>query len=748
MAVAPLGFCDLSQTKGLFFYVFMAIWFNVQNICCQVLPMQPSTKNIPHQVFVDWLIQTSSPTALASNISEQCIHHTQYYLTALDRRQSWAVKMYESSGRLAEQLFHTNSHNVHHSSGLFDECLSIQPEDVPFQGQYCTVFFENESVREHENDHNYRSQDLLETGKTAVCKEGEPKEHKSNFVMPSVGFCLPSTCSARDLRSAVAQMVGKQLTNKMDFTMVAIANENYCYSQDKISTSRIHYDKLAMTVMIAFCLLIGLVLTATVHDNWSGTSSSCPDIAPQAFHIKLLHCFSAKRNCRMLFSTKDDVKDSLACLHGIRVITTCWIVLIHVAGEFSQRMSYTKQLDIKNASRWEFQIFTNGLFAVDTFFLMSGLLVAFTQTRQLDQHGGFFNIKRFYIRRFVRLTPVYASVQLFIATLWSYVGTGPDWNYVRQMSKSVRQNLWAHMLYINNYVAVIDQQSSLSNPLTGMIEAWYLACEMQMFWISPLFIYPLWRWRKGGLIWTMACFMFFLGFCMALFIAYDIPPTVFFNRPSDMQKLNEYCRKHYHLTIARIPPYVMGILLGWLLHKTKDRKIQINKFLVIAGWVMALLIGLLVIFGMMPYLDEAQIPVINPFVRISYGAFHRSSWAMVVAWLIFSCTHGYGGCINTLLSSKSLLPLSRLSYAVYLVHFAYVKAYVSHMRKPMYIAEYYFFTTYLGILMVSFMLASVISVIMEMPFMNLDKLLFPNSLEIKKTKKEDVNGLVTKNKYH
>lgn len=290
--------------------------------------------------------------------------------------------MYESSGRLAEQLFNTDSQNVHHSTGLFDECLSIQPEDEPFQGQYCTVFFENESVREHENDHDYHSQAILETGKTAVCKEGEPKEHKSNFLMPSVGFCLPSTCSASDLRSAVAQLVGQQLINKTNFTMVVITNENYCYSQNKINTNTIRDDKLAMTVMYvckftsftklslsprrlirvklsfrtAFCLLIALVLTATVHEIWSGASPSCSDVAQQTFHIKFLHCFSAKRNCRMLFSTKDDVKDSLACLHGIRVVTTCWIVLIHVAGEFTQRMSYTKQLDVKVLNLYTFEL--------------------------------------------------------------------------------------------------------------------------------------------------------------------------------------------------------------------------------------------------------------------------------------------------------------------------------------------------------------------------------------------------------
>lgn len=57
---------------------------------------------------------------------------------------------------------------------------------------------------------------------------------------------------------------------------------------------------------------------------------------------------------------------------------------------------------IQNAFQWEFQFLSNGVFAVDTFFLMSGLLVAFTQLRELDQNKGFFNLKKFYVRRYMR----------------------------------------------------------------------------------------------------------------------------------------------------------------------------------------------------------------------------------------------------------------------------------------------------------------------------------------------------------
>lgn len=61
---------------------------------------------------------------------------------------------------------------------------------------------------------------------------------------------------------------------------------------------------------------------------------------------------------------------------------------------------------------------------------------------------------------------------------------------------------------------------------------------------------------------------------------------------------------------------------------------------------MATLFGLVVIYGMFPYVDEKEVPVINPFVRVSYGVLHHSVWAIAVGWVIFACTHGYGGMLR------------------------------------------------------------------------------------------------------
>ncbi|XP_045034184.1 nose resistant to fluoxetine protein 6 isoform X2 [Daphnia magna] len=667
----------------------------------------------------EWWIDSSVPTAsAASNVSEKCLQHTQQYLTALRNRQSWAVKMYESSGRLVEDLIHIEgSSDVHHEPGLFDGCVSVQPDGIPFKGQYCTVFFglkEEKSIGDHQTDFTTPSDNVEDF------KELAPNESLSNYQTPSVGFCLPSTCSARDLRSAVAHRVGHRTIKDKNFSIVANSHETYCYTHEKIHANGATFDNLSLGVLLVFCALGITVIVATLYDVWiidDRKNSQKP------FALQMLHCFSAKKNCTTLFSTEDDLEDSLSCLHGVRILTTCWIVLIHFAGASTfLRLSYNKKMVLQNSLRWEFQFVANGLFGVDTFFLLSGLLVSFTQMRQLDLNRGYFNLKRFYVRRYMRLTPVYAAVLAFLATLWPYIGTGPDWHFVQRISKSVRENLWAQMLYINNYV----NPHRFTSPAYGFAESWYLACDMQMFWISPLFIYPLWRWKRVGLIWTVFCLLLFLGISAMTFIIYDLPPTIIWLRSSELSRIDVYSQLHYMETFARIPPYMIGILLGWLLHKTKDRRIHINRSLIATGWILAAIIGSLVTYGIYPYLDEKTVPVINPFVRVSYGALHHSAWAITVGWIIFACTHGYGGIIHRFLSWKLFLPFSRLSYAVYLIHFNFIRAYASHLRKPFYFTELIFGTTYLGILMIAFLISFVVSVVVEMPFLNLDKLLFPN----------------------
>jgi hypothetical protein len=46
----------------------------------------------------------------------------------------------------------------------------------------------------------------------------------------------------------------------------------------------------------------------------------------------------------------------------------------------------------------------------------------------------------------------------------------------------------------------------------------------------------------------------------------------------------------------------------------------------------------------------------------------RFTWSLSIAWIIFACHYGYGGVINSILSCKSYVPITRLSYVGYLIH--------------------------------------------------------------------------------
>ena len=250
----------MRPTSVLFISCFVIILIIVQTI--NGLSNDSSASNKKEtQGIGEWWIMSSVPTAsVISNVSEKCFQHSREFLTALKSRLPWAVTsksiqsslflliinfdlffvVYESSGRLVEDLIYIEgSDNVHHGSGLFDECLSVESDriGVPFQGQYCTVFFGLK--RTHEEESVSKNDAIVE----------KPNEHISNFQKPSVSFCLPSTCSASDLRSAVAQLVGSRVIKEKKFSVVAISGENYCYTQEKINASRATFDYLTLAVL-------------------------------------------------------------------------------------------------------------------------------------------------------------------------------------------------------------------------------------------------------------------------------------------------------------------------------------------------------------------------------------------------------------------------------------------------------------------------------------------------------------------
>lgn len=101
-------------------------------------------------------------------------------------------------------------------------------------------------------------------------------------------------------------------------------------------------------------------------------------------------------------------------------------------------------------------IVIGGTVSVDTFFLMSGSLLAYLYFSALN-NGAKFNLFLFYMRRWIRITGPLAVVILFYVTLLERIGAGPIWNKaVHGMKDACVDHWWSALLHIQNYVNPAD----------------------------------------------------------------------------------------------------------------------------------------------------------------------------------------------------------------------------------------------------------------------------------------------------
>ena len=127
-------------------------------------------------------------------------------------------------------------------------------------------------------------------------------------------------------------------------------------------------------------------------------------------------------------------------------------------------------------------------------------------------------------------------------------------------------------------------------------QTWYLSCEMWLFITSPLIVYPLWRSKFGkshkilGIIWWL---FILCSSITATFLNYYI-----FGNDYESER-REYYMPPWHFAPwgERNQCYFLGLFVGYILHSTKNKPIQISPLLNIVIWQMVSLIGITMVYG-------------------------------------------------------------------------------------------------------------------------------------------------------
>lgn len=130
-------------------------------------------------------------------------------------------------------------------------------------------------------------------------------------------------------------------------------------------------------------------------------------------------------------------------------------------------------------------------------------------------------------------------------------------------------------------------------------------------------------------------------------------------------RVNQWFTDIYIKPYARIQTYFVGMWLGYLLFKTKGKRVKLPMPVVILFWMITTATCLSVLYGIQDwYNPEFEIP---SGAGLMYAGFSRLGWGISIAWIIFACVKGYGWLVNDFLSWKVFMPLGRLCYCVYLV---------------------------------------------------------------------------------
>ena len=618
-----------------------------------------------------------------------------------------------------------------HFPGNFDSCLEVVAPE--FTGKHCLLtFFEFEismwgrslkDMREMSPNpmkfqnpltRKFPTHELRKL--TGLKDEEEEQDPLALFKsgMLRLGRCVPSVCDDEDISIGFHNFLSDQNILGMTAANITAWPLN-CHTADET----VQLDGGDWTMILIIGVFAILILTGTVID--AALNIFHLDIFPQTL-VQVFQGFSLYQNTLKLFNTDGGSSDSLDCINGIRFLSMTWVLVGHAYSTFMGQI-FVNNMNVLGGEAFlgngAYAAVLNALPSVDSFFLIGSTLLAYITLKELDKTNGG-GVKfwiMYYVHRYIRLSGVYAMVIGFHATLLKFFAFAPQSNVTTFAVDGCKKNWWMNLLYVNNLHWIAGDEG-----LSCMGQTWYMAVDMQFFIFTPLIIWTLWRHEKVGLILSAILTVGATAVPLALAWQNDYPfsPTLNEGRAGQEAYMGDF----YIVPWCRFQPYIVGIVLGFVLHKMrKQPKLKINAVALTWIWSIAFAVGALVIYGLVPYQLEMGAGS-STAERSFYNGFHRLAWALCLSWVILACVKGAGGPVNSLLSWKAWVPLARMSYCIYLVHMTVLSYYGSLASYTVSISQpvcIYFILFILGICIA---ISYVCVCVFEAPFVHLEKLLY------------------------
>lgn len=294
----------------------------------------------------------------------------------------------------------------------------------------------------------------------------------------------------------------------------------------------------------------------------------------------------------------------LPALDGLRGIAILLVLMVHSVPPIRGNSTAVAALN---------SFFHSGVFGVDLFFVLSGFLITGIL---LDSKGSAHYFRSFYIRRILRLFPVYYGFLIIVAIIV------PAIHRVAGMDlPEYHGNWWWYLLYFSNWKLNHEADTSLGH-------FWSLALEEQFYFFWPLTVYLL---RRRALVWWC---------CLLGAIAVGMRCTLV-GKGIDL----------YSITPSRLDSLVIGALLAIAARDPvwRDRIYRYRNPLTLAT------LGGFLLFA----LQNWRFPW-NP-----WSAFFAAAW---FGMLVFQGATREHGLLYGLLNRPLLRNYGKCSYCIYVIH--------------------------------------------------------------------------------
>ncbi|MBK0003183.1 acyltransferase [Erwinia sp. S38] len=321
-------------------------------------------------------------------------------------------------------------------------------------------------------------------------------------------------------------------------------------------------------------------------------------------------------------------------LEGLRGLASLWVVLGHIC----------------ILTNFWFPILADPAMGVDLFILLSGYLMAknYVERKDKEPWNDLDTIKKFWMRRFFRIAPLYYVLLILAITMGSYYGEARDvigdfYSATQTNSSRYSDNSFANIISHVTFLFGIIPSYSFNTVLPD----WSIGLEMQFYFLFPFIMLVV---TKLGF--ARACFLAIVVCATCKFIAHSYFNA--FPMPS--------------LILMKLNVFISGMLIAEAVRR-KSLKYTIFSLLAISASV---------------YLPNqikvlhiaAQVSMVVMMLIILWQREEDSKWARKLHYP------------KLILTNRFSVFLGDVSYSVYLLHLLIVLPVVSYLLSSTSFSEF------------------------------------------------------------